>query len=240
MAQSTQTPPWEAEGAEKREAVRGLFADIAPTYDLANSIMSARGHYRWRAEACRLIGLTDGESVLDLCCGTGDFLVAAKAAVGQKGSVAGLDFCAPMLAIAAQKLAGSADLMLADATELPIASSQFDAVTVGWGLRNVPDIGKTLREAARVLKPGGRFVSVDMSEPKGFFGPVSRWAYHVSVPLLGRILRKPEAYAYLPKSTERFMDRQQLTKEIEAAGFTRVHSTSRFFGNIAIHWGVKA
>lgn len=239
MAPSTQIPPWETKGANKREAVRGLFADIAPTYDLANSIMSARGHYRWRADACNLIGLKSGESVLDLCCGTGDFLTASREKVGESGRLVGLDFCAPMLEIAAKKLGGAADLMLADATEIPISDSQFDAVTVGWGLRNVPDLGKTLAEVIRVLKPGGRFVSVDMSEPEGPFGPVSRWAYHVSVPLLGRILRKPEAYAYLPKSTERFLTKKQLAAKMEAAGFTNVRVVSRYFGNIAIHWGVK-
>lgn len=239
MSPSTQIPPWQTQGDQKREAVRDMFADIAPTYDLANSIMSARGHYRWREEACNLINLQPGESVLDLCCGTGDFLQAARKHVGPEGHLVGLDYCGPMLDVAAKKLDPQTQLTLGDATFLPFANDQFHASTVGWGLRNVPDLKATLAEVFRVLKPGGRFISVDMSQPTGPIAPISRWAYHVSVPLLGKILRQPEAYAYLPKSTEKFVSREELKAEFEAAGFKNVQYKSRFFGNIAIHWGIK-
>lgn len=239
MTPSTKTPPWKAQGDEKREAVRDMFADIAPTYDLANSIMSAKGHHRWRNEACALIGLKSGDSVLDLCCGTGDFLVSAEKYVGDSGQLIGLDYCSPMLDVAAGKVRPGTQLTLGDATFLPFESQRFDAVTVGWGLRNVPDLNQTMAEVVRVLKPGGKFVCIDMSQPAGPLGPVSRWAYHVMVPLLGRILRQPEAYAYLPKSTEQFLSRDELKQAFELAGFSEVQYKTRFFGNIAIHWGVK-
>lgn len=239
MAPSTQIPPWQTQGDQKREAVRDMFADIAPTYDLANSIMSARGHYRWRDEACELISLQPGESVLDICCGTGDFLHAARKKVGESGNLIGLDYCEPMLAVAAKKLDPKVKLTLGDATYLPFADQQFNAVTVGWGLRNVPDLEATLKEVFRVLKPGGRFISIDMSQPNGPIAPISRWAYHVSVPLLGKILRQPEAYAYLPKSTVKFVSREELKTAFESAGFKSVQFKSKFFGNIAIHWGIK-
>lgn len=239
MTPSTQIPPWQTEGNDKREAVRDMFADIAPTYDLANSIMSARGHFRWRNEACDLIELLPGEKVLDLCCGTGDFLIAARRRVTDSGQLVGLDYCAPMLDVAARKVDSATQLTLGDATYLPFADGQFDAVTVGWGLRNVPDLRASLLEVNRVLRIGGRFVCVDMSQPVGILGPISKWAYHVSVPLLGWILRQPEAYAYLPKSTDKFVTRLELKNEFERAGFENVQVKSRYFGNIAIHYGVK-
>lgn len=240
MTPSTKTPPWKTQGDEKREAVRDMFADIAPTYDLANSIMSARGHHRWRAEACSLINLQAGETLLDLCCGTGDFLTAAEKHVGPTGKLVGLDYCAPMLEIAAKKVSPQTQLTLGDATYLPFENAQFDAITVGWGLRNVPNLKQTLQEVFRVLKQGGRLICIDMSQPAGPLGPISRWGYHIIVPILGRILRQPEAYAYLPKSTEQFLSRQELKDAFEQAGFSQVQFKTRFFGNIAIHWGTKS
>jgi demethylmenaquinone methyltransferase/2-methoxy-6-polyprenyl-1,4-benzoquinol methylase len=216
-----------------------MFAEIAPTYDLANSIMSARGHYRWRAEAIALLNLKAGDAVLDLCCGTGDFLIATRPKIGNNAPLVGLDYCGPMLQIAAQKVDPATKLILGDATDIPFQDGAFDAITVGWGLRNVPDLETTLSEVLRVLKPGGRFVSVDMSTPEGPIGPISRWAYRISVPLLGRILRHPEAYAYLPKSTERFLSRRELAQKFTEAGLEGVRHHARFFGNIAIHIGTK-
>ncbi|QYK52403.1 MAG: bifunctional demethylmenaquinone methyltransferase/2-methoxy-6-polyprenyl-1,4-benzoquinol methylase UbiE [Fimbriimonadaceae bacterium] len=240
MDQATKMKPWQTEGEEKREAVREMFAGIAPTYDLANSIMSAKGHLRWRRMAVCLINLQPGESVLDLCCGTGDFLIAARELTGPTGQLIGLDFCQPMLDVAAKKVDSAIQLTLGDATELPFADRQFDAITVGWGLRNVPDLAAALAESARVLKPGGRFITVDMAQPSGPLGPISRWMYHVTVPLLGRILGQADAYAYLPKSTEKFVSREELKSVMESAGFKDVQMKSLYFGNICMHWGVKA
>jgi len=240
MDQATKIKPWQTEGEEKREAVREMFAGIAPTYDLANSIMSANGHLRWRRLAVAQINLQPGESVLDLCCGTGDFLIAARERTGASGQLIGLDFCQPMLDVAAKKVDSATKLTLGDATELPFVDEQFDAITVGWGLRNVPDLAAALSESARVLKPGGRFITVDMAQPRGALGPISRWMYHVTVPLLGRILGQADAYAYLPKSTEKFVSREELKTAMESAGFTNVQMKSLYFGNICMHWGAKA
>lgn len=239
MAQATKIKPWLTEGEEKREAVRDMFAEIAPTYDLANSIMSARRHYKWRQKAVAQINLQAGESVLDLCCGTGDFLLAARERVGVSGQLVGLDFCRPMLDVAAKKIDGSTQLALGDATVLPFASSSFNAVTVGWGLRNVPDLKAALAESFRVLKLGGRFITVDMAEPEGWHGPISRKVYHVIIPILGRILGKAEAYAYLPKSTEKFVSRQSLKDALLATGYTDIEMKNFCFGNICMMWGVK-
>src|SRR5687768_14452501 len=94
---------WQTEGAKKRSAVQGMFAEIAPTYDLLNSVMSLRLHHRWRAFAVRLLNLKLGDQALDVCCGTGDFMVPLQASVGKEGVVAGIDFCLPMLQKAAEK-----------------------------------------------------------------------------------------------------------------------------------------
>ncbi len=240
MAPTTDLKPWQTQGEAKKRAVREMFAQIAPTYDAANSIMSAWGHKRWRSQAVAQIDLKLGESVLDVCCGTGDFLIAARERIGPDTSALGVDFCAPMLDIAAKKVDPNSRLTLGDALDLPVASDQFDAVTIGWGLRNVPDVGRAISEIARVLRPGGRFVCLDMSRPKGFMGRIGNTGYHVLVPLLGRLLGQRDAYAYLPKSTERFPDANELSQMFSEAGFTNVQYRPIFLGLIAMHWGAKS
>lgn len=231
--------PWLAEGAEKREFVRGMFADVAPSYDLVNSLMCFRLHHRWRKRAVAGLGLRPGESVLDVCCGTGDFLVPLRKAVGPAGRVAGVDFCEPMLVLARSKDA-QAVLGLGDACELPVASGSIDAVTVGWGLRNVPDVDAALREAVRVLKPGGRFVTLDMARPRSrFVGGFSEAVFHRVVPFIGRLFGKTQAYTYLPKSTLQFLGREEMKSAMDRAGFTQVRWKDAFFGNVCMHWGVK-
>lgn len=228
--------PWLAEGEQKRIAVRNLFADIAPSYDLLNTLMSFGLHHLWRREAVRKLDLHSGDSVLDICCGTGDFLLPLRQAVGPKGHVEGLDFCAPMLTIAEKKAKGRARLTLGDATRLPHSSELFDAVTVGWGLRNVPDLQAALSEVHRVLKPGGKFICLDMTQSDKGFG---RKAFEMVVPALGKIVGKTDAYAYLPKSTEKFTTKAGLAQAMTDAGLKDVDCRSLFFGNIAMHWGVK-
>ncbi len=237
MSSATE-PIWDAKGAQKRAAVRGMFADIAPSYDRLNALMSLALHRRWRARAVQLLRLQPGERALDVCCGTGDFLAPLQAAVGPTGFVAGLDFCAPMLAQAQTK--GNAPLSLGDACTLPIASESFDAVTVGWGIRNVPDIDAAHGEIARVLRPGGRFVSIDMARPANrWVRTVSELLFQTLVPRLGALFGKTQAYTYLPKSTERFSTREQLAASMERSGLVDVRTQDLFLGNLCIHYGQK-
>lgn len=240
MGTTTEQKPWLAEGEEKRRFVRDMFADIAPSYDLLNDLMCFRQHRKWRRAAVLALDLKVGDSVLDVCSGTGDFLTPLRAAVGSSGLVVGMDFCPPMLEKARVKFGLDALLGVGDTCQLPVGDAKFDAVTVGWGLRNVPDVPGALSEIARVLKPGGRFVTVDMARPRSkFIGRTSEFVFHKVVPWMGKVFGKSDAYTYLPKSTERFMSRTELTSVISSAGFYDVRTCDFFFGNICMHWAVK-
>ncbi|MEO7454299.1 MAG: ubiquinone/menaquinone biosynthesis methyltransferase [Fimbriimonadales bacterium] len=229
---------WETAGAQKREAVQSLFGDIAGRYDLVNSAMSLRLHHRWRTEAVRMLGLLPGDTVADVCCGTADFGLPLRRKIGDAGRIVGVDFCLPMLRVAQEKKAPMA-LNLGDACALPLASGSFDAVTVGWGLRNVADLSGALSEIHRVLKPGGRFVSLDMAKPRNTVVRfASSAAFSTLVPALGAVFGNRDAYKYLPKSTDTFASRSELKVAFEAVGFTGVSYADMFFGNICIHRGV--
>jgi len=231
---------WQTVGPEKRAAVQRMFGEVAPTYDRLNGLMSFSLHRRWRALAVKALALKTGDRALDVCCGTGDFLSPLTVATGGQGLVYGLDFCLPMLAEARKKLPG-VGLGLGDACRLPVREGAFQGVTVGWGIRNVPDIDGAHREICRVLSPGGRFVSIDMARPRNpLAAAFARWAFHTLTPLMGRLFGKAEAYTYLPESTDRFMSREELAASMRQAGFAKVEWRDLFFGNICMHWGEKA
>lgn len=232
---------WEAEGREKRAAVQAMFGRIAPSYDLLNSLISFRLHGRWRGYAASLLNLKPGDTALDVCCGTGDFVGPLRRLVGAQGSVVGLDFCAPMLAVARQKGVRADSLVLADACCLPVADGSVDGVTVGWGIRNVPDLDLAHREIARVLRPGGRFVSIDMASPRnGLVRRVSTWMFNTMVPRLGSLFGQREAYTYLPKSTQRFSTREELIDSMQRAGLVKCGWKDLMLGNVCVHWGERA
>jgi demethylmenaquinone methyltransferase/2-methoxy-6-polyprenyl-1,4-benzoquinol methylase len=134
----------------------------------------------------------------------------------------------------------NATLDLGDACNLPYPDAQFDAVTVGWGIRNVPDIDLAHKEACRVLKPGGRFVSIDMAEPESrIMRAASRFATSRLLPLLGSLFGNKRAYQYLPESTKRFMTRVELKASMEQVGFVDVKTRDFMFGNVCMHTGRK-
>lgn len=239
MATQADKAPWRAVGAEKREAVQRLFAEIAPRYDLLNSIISLSRHRRWRALAVAKLQLKDGDSALDVCCGTGDFLKPLRRVVGPRGKVTGLDFCLPMLQKAREKSL-DASLVQADACLLPVRSESVQAVTVGWGIRNVPDVDAAHREIIRVLKPGGRFVSLDMAlPPNRFIRSVSGVISGKLLPLLGSLFGARKAYTYLPQSTQTFASREELKDSMSRAGLVEIGWRDLMLGNICMHWGKK-
>lgn len=230
--------PWLHQGDQKRRTVQRLFDEIAPSYDRLNRLVSLNLDRGWRRCAVEQLNLKPGDSVLDLCCGTGDFFPILRRKIGD-GTLVGIDFSAPMLERAEPKDA-KATRVLGDAMAIPLADSCVEAVTVGWGIRNVPDIDRAHQEIFRVLKPGGRFVSVDMAVPRNrIVAAASRLTCDIIVPRLGGWLSSSEAYTYLPESTKRFMSREGLKESMERAGFSRVSFIDKFLGNICIHIGHK-
>lgn len=235
---ASSSTPWLSQGEEKRTAVQEIFSAIAPVYDRMNGWMSLSRHHAWRSDAVKLLDLKPNSTVLDLCCGTGDFLFPIRKAAPD-GLVMGIDFCAPMLEKSVEK-APFAHHSLGDACRIPVQSESVDAVAVGWGIRNVPDIDAALAEIFRVLKPGGKFVTLDMAIPDN---PVVRWGSHLMcgkvLPALGSLFGQKLAYQYLPESAERFLTRPQLASRMEVAGFKNVKWHNRMLGNICLHVGAK-
>lgn len=230
---------YDAGSPAKRESIREMFAEISPTYDLMNSAMSMRLHHRWRRHAAAKLGLKPGDRALDICCGTGDFAWPLRRAATERGKVVGFDYCLPMLGVAVKKRAPM-QVGVADACRLPVRDKSFDGVSVGWGLRNVASIEAVVREVHRVLREGGRFVSIDMAVPKSqVIRFVSRILFHRGVPALGALFGAKKAYAYLPKSTDSFESREIQSQLLREAGFKNVGHEDLFFGNICVHWGQK-
>jgi demethylmenaquinone methyltransferase/2-methoxy-6-polyprenyl-1,4-benzoquinol methylase len=227
---------------QKAEYVRRMFDDIAPRYDLLNSLLSAGVHLGWRPFATRCACLQPGDSVLDVCAGTGEWAAPLRRAVGPEGFVAAADFSLPMLRHGAGRFAGNdASEVQGDATRLPFASESFDAVTVAFGIRNVADRDAGFREMVRVTRPGGRVVCLEFSQPPpGPFRTAYQWhARHVMPRLGGAVSGRPDAYAYLPASVERFDDRERLAERMRGAGLQDVRWVDLTWGLVCVHVGSK-
>jgi demethylmenaquinone methyltransferase/2-methoxy-6-polyprenyl-1,4-benzoquinol methylase len=207
-----------------------MFDRIAPVYDAMNRIMTAGLDRRWRRLAVREV-VWPGDRVLDTCCGTGDFAIEAE----RRGArVVGLDFSEPMLERARRK-SGTIEWVRGDALALPFGNAEFDAATVGFGIRNLADLELGLRELARVLRPGGRLAVLEITQPRGFLRPFFRVWLDVLVPLAGKLLPGGKAYAYLPASVRRFPGPEDLSAALERAGFVNVSYRLLGGGSVALH-----
>lgn len=221
-----------------------MFDRVAGRYDALNSLMSAGLHHRWRERAAERAELGSGDSALDVCCGTGDLALELACRVAPDGYVVGCDFSEPMLDLArdkaAERGADGTRFEWADALQLPYADGRFDAVTVGFGLRNLADHDLGLRELARVLRPGGRLVVLEFTQPRRppFSTFYAIWFDRI-VPLLGRLTRDPEAYSYLAESVRSFPDPPGLAAKMHDAGLGRIRYTILAGGIVAIHRGVR-
>jgi demethylmenaquinone methyltransferase/2-methoxy-6-polyprenyl-1,4-benzoquinol methylase len=224
--------------------VRGMFDRIAAVYDLMNSAMTAGLHHQWRQRAVDRAQVGPGSDALDICCGTGDLALELRRRIGPDGRVVGSDFSEPMLELARRK-SGDQGLPVefgwADALELPYGDASFDAVTIGFGARNLADLERGLAEMARVLRPGGRLVILEITRPQreplaSFY---SLW-FDRLVPVIGSVAGDPEAYSYLPNSVRTFPEPERLAAMIEAAGFTEIRWLLLAGGIIAIHSATKA
>ncbi len=222
-----------------------MFDRIAGVYDRLNSVMTAGLHHAWRRRAVELAQVGPGARVLDVATGTGDLAFALAEAVGPSGRVVGADFSEPMLAIARRKAAetgapgrAAVEFEQANALLLPHATDEFDAATVGFGVRNFSDLDQGLRELARVVRPGGHVVILEMTTPQK--RPLSTffklWFDRV-VPVLGRAAGDPDAYTYLPNSVRRFPGPEELAARMAAVGLGEIRYVLTAGGIIALHVG---
>ena len=217
-----------------------MFDRIAGVYDLMNSVMTAGMHHRWRERAADLARLSPGDSALDVACGTGDLAIELKRRVGPTGRVVGSDFADGMLDLAREK-SGDVEWEWGNALDLKYDSGSFDAATVGFGARNFSDLGAGLREVARVVRPGGRVVVLEITTPQK--PPLSvffRFWFDTLVPALGRVAGDADAYTYLPSSVRRFPGPRDLAAELVEAGLRDVGWILTAGGIIAIHHGTVA
>jgi demethylmenaquinone methyltransferase/2-methoxy-6-polyprenyl-1,4-benzoquinol methylase len=217
------------------EEVRTMFDRIAPVYDAMNRAMTLGLDRKWRRLTAEAV-VTPGARVLDACCGTGD-LALADARAG--GRVTGVDFSGEMLARAERK-APEFDWVQADAAALPFPDASFDAVTVGFGIRNLADLEGGLRELARVLVPGGRLGCLEITRPRGILRPFFRLWFDGLVPVAGKVLPGGAAYSYLPASVRRFPGPEDLARAMEEAGFAGIGWRLLGGGIVALHVGRRA
>jgi len=238
-------PPGVTSEVEAARWVRRMFGSIAPRYDVVNHLLSLNIDRLWRRElvrALRPVFLTPKARVLDLCCGTGDVLLALAGA-GSCDFI-GADFCHPML-LAAQAKADErrvpAKLIEADALQLPFASGSMDAISIAFGFRNLANYEAGLQELHRILKPNGVLAILEFSNPRSLAMRLAYGFYSkVFVPNVGSLLSgKKDAYRYLPKSIRRFPSPEELRALMQAAGFTNVRFRLLTGGIAALHTGVK-
>src|SRR5215210_5325088 len=228
-----------ASGRLEESQVRAMFDRIASVYDVMNSVMTVGMHHRWRERAADLARLSPGGRALDVATGTGDLALALARRVGDTGEVVGSDFSEKMLELARGK-APSVRFEWGNALELPYEDGGFDAATVGFGARNFSDLERGLGEMARVVRPGGRVVVLEITTPtqpplSTFF---SIW-FDRLVPALGRLAADAEAYTYLPKSVKRFPAPEALGAAMARAGLEDVRWILTAGGIIALHSGTK-
>jgi demethylmenaquinone methyltransferase / 2-methoxy-6-polyprenyl-1,4-benzoquinol methylase len=229
-------------GEERALYIQDMFSRIAPRYDLMNRLMTAGQDLRWRREVIKYADVKPGNLLLDLGAGTGDL---AREAIYQQPKVTSLaaDFTLNMMfAGRDQNAAEELHWCGANALCLPFPNECFDALVSGFLLRNVIDIRGALEEQLRVLKAGARWVALDTTRPRqSLLYPFIFLHLHFIIPTMGRLLTgQPDAYRYLPESTENFLHAEQLASRMIDAGMQEVGFRLFMFGTIAIHWGRKA
>ncbi|MDA8097934.1 MAG: bifunctional demethylmenaquinone methyltransferase/2-methoxy-6-polyprenyl-1,4-benzoquinol methylase UbiE [Desulforudis sp.] len=231
---------------KKEEYVHAMFSSIAHRYDLLNTVLSFNQDKYWRRFAVRHSGLKPGGKGLDVACGTGMLSFEQARTVGPTGSVTGVDFCAEMLKKAEENLKkspyqGIVRFIQGNALDLPFAENTFDCATIGFALRNVPDVRKTIKEMARVVKPGGKVVNLELGKPGALGFKQAYWLYFDKlVPIMGRMgagLKGP--YSYLPNSLKYFMHQTEIRELFTELGLADARNYDLTGGIVAVQVGTK-
>lgn len=238
--------PVAMDGPGKEAFVRGVFTAIARRYDMLNSILSFNRDKYWRRFAVARTGLQPGDRALDVCCGTGMLTLELARTVGPGGAVTGIDFCPEMLARARENIAraacgGAITLVEGNALNLPFDDDAFDCVTVGFALRNVADIPRALAEMRRVVRPGGRVVSLELAKPGA---PVFKQLYYLYfehlLPWLGSLgVGRSGPYQWLPESLRRYPHQRVVRDMFLQAGLKDAVYYELTGGIVAVHVGTK-
>lgn len=229
----------------KEERVHHVFEKIYDNYDSMNSIISFKRHKAWRNDIMKRMQVKENSKALDVCCGTGDWSVALAEAVGANGEVAGLDFSKNMLSVAEKKKQelklDQLKLIHGNAMELPFDDNSFEYVTIGFGLRNVPDYKTVIDELFRVVKPGGKVVCLETSQPTLIgYRQLYYFYFRFIMPLFGKLFAKSyNEYAWLHESAKSFPDKKELKQMFMDAGFSQVLVKSYTGGVAAMHMGIK-
>lgn len=230
---------------KKEERVHHVFEKIYDNYDSMNSIISFKRHIAWRKDVMKHMNVEVGSKALDVCTGTGDWALSLAAEVGSSGKVVGLDFSENMLKVAHNKKNESylkqVDFIHGNAMELPFEDSSFDYVTIGFGLRNVPDYETVLSEMYRVVKPGGKVVCLETSQPTLIgFRQLYYFYFRFIMPLFGKLFAKSyNEYAWLHESAKDFPNKHELKKMFLSVGFSKVLVKSYTGGVAAMHMATK-
>ncbi|PPA71267.1 demethylmenaquinone methyltransferase [Jeotgalibacillus proteolyticus] len=227
----------------KEQRVHHVFEKIYGQYDKMNSVISFQQHKKWRKYTMQKMNVQKGARALDVCCGTADWTIALAKEAGTEGKVTGLDFSKNMLKVGHEKVQAYPQISLVhgNAMELPFEDNTFDYVTIGFGLRNVPDYLQVLKEMNRVLKPGGMAVCLETSQPTM---PVFRQGYYIYfkyiMPLFGKLIAKSyKEYSWLQESARDFPGMKELAGLFEQAGFGSVEYKPFSGGVAAMHAGFK-
>lgn len=229
----------------KEERVHNVFEKISTDYDKMNAVISFQQHIKWRKDTMNRMSVEEGASALDVCCGTADWTIALAEAVGDEGKVIGLDFSSNMLEVGKQKVhqlgLQQVELIQGNAMDMPFDDDTFDYVTIGFGLRNVPDYMHVLKEMHRVLKPGGMAVCLETSQPTLIgYRQLFYFYFRFIMPIFGKLFAKSyNEYSWLQESAREFPDMKELAGMFEAVGFEQVHYKSYSGGAAATHIGMK-
>jgi len=227
-------------------AVEATFSSVAPRYDLANHLLSGGIDFYWRKCLVDLARQKQSTNILDLATGSGDVLFALRKGLDEKVRLTGLDFCEPMLEQARLKrdknelVSENNQFLHGDCLQLPFEDQSFDLITISFGLRNLADREKGLSEMLRVLRPGGRLIVLEFTQPYLWFRPFYYLYLKGLLPWVARWLTGDrDAYLYLGSSISEFPNRTGLSREIQKAGFSQVQAKALTFSIVALHEAKK-
>ncbi len=236
--------PYKDKNNSRKEQVTEMFDNISGNYDFMNRIMTFGIDVKWRKKVVKMIAETQPEKILDIATGTGDFAIMLAEIKPKK--IVGLDISKGMLEVGKEKvkekgLDNLIEMVLGDSENLPFEDNSFDAVTVGFGVRNFEDLDKGLQEINRVLKPGGIFVVLETSQPEKFpFKQLYKFHSKYIIPLLGKLFSKDQsAYQYLPESAEAFPYGEAFNNILRKNEFTSVTNIPLLFGASSIYKAYK-